>query len=298
MELINFYIDNILKNQLESFGLLSCDIILEDVRTKMLSLLNHWKDTEFRNAVLITGFEESEFYEPNANKYLKAFIVLAIRNTTIESAGSDFYKEYKFETQLSDDQIRLITEKAIIYFKQYSLDDISSNVSCSNDYYYSVSQKYPEAFKVMKLLSALKKKEMYFESLKIDKKSVLLPNPNTGMKNTYVIEDGVSLEFNDQLINTLNQAVTIKKLGMFTDCFKFLTRNYEKVLKIIQYLIENGSSFCTFNYYISNGYIAKRTKLMRASHKVKELNYKFKKNNELSSRHKRCLDLWKEVYRH
>lgn len=298
MDLIDSYINNILKKQLEHFGLFYNGIILDDVRIKMISLLNHWKDTDFCNAVLITGLEEAEFYEPNANSYLKAFVVLTIRNSLIESAGSDFYKEYKFEIQISDEQIRSITEKAIVYFKKYSLDEISKSIKCTDDYYYHVSNKYPQAFQIIKLLSSLKKKEIYFEPLNVINKIVALPNSKIVAKDSYVVEDGMNLDFNDRLINTLKQATEIKQLGFFTDCFKFLTRNYEKLLKVIQYIIENDSSFCTFNYYISNGYISKRTKLIRPAHKVKEVKYKFKKNNELTSKHKHCLNLWKDVYRH
>jgi len=98
------------------------------------------------------------------------------------------------------------------------------------------------------------------------------------------------------LIVSLMVATKIKERGFFVDCFKYLTRNYEKLLNVIQYLIENKSSFCTFNYYISNGYITKRNNMLRASHHPKEIIPKFTKNNAVTSKHKRCLDLWKKFY--
>jgi len=150
MDVINYYVDNLLKKQLEHYKLMNNYIILEDVKIKMLSLLKHWKDIEFRKAILITGMEESEFYEPNANTDLKAFIVLGLRNTFLESAGSDAYHNYNFEIQITDEQMHEITKKAIIYFKQYSLDELCLKINCSNDYYGNVIKKYPIAFELLK----------------------------------------------------------------------------------------------------------------------------------------------------
>jgi len=125
-----------------------------------------------------------------------------------------------------------------------------------------------------------------------------LPNSHYDVKNVQkiVVEDGVTVEMNEHLIYTLKQAIEIKELGFFTDSFKYLTRNYEKLLKVIEYLIENNSSCCTFNYYISNCYIYKRNKILRPSHKSREVNFKFQKNKEVTSKHKKYLELWKEIY--
>lgn len=297
MDVIDFYINDILKKQLDSFGLISNDIILDSVKARMLSLLKHWNEKEFLNAILVTGMEEATFYLPNANINLKAFVVLSVRNSLIESAGSSFYKNYNFEIQIEDEQMCEITKKAIIYFKKYSLEDLSKKIDCSNDYYLDVANKYPEAFETLKKLGSLKGKELYFEPLHVEHSVTLDFFDSKNIKlNSSVIEDGMTLKFNQQLNYALNQAKDMKELGFFTDCFKFLSRNYEKILRVLQYLIENNTYFCTFDYYISNGYIAKRSNLLKASHNTEDMIIKFKKNNEVTSKHKRSLELWKEVY--
>ncbi len=50
------------------------------------------------------------------------------------------------------------------------------------------------------------------------------------------------------------------------DCFKGLSRNFEKILHVLQIILQRGKAFVTCNYYISNGRIEKRRKILRAFH--------------------------------
>lgn len=49
-----------------------------------------------------------------------------------------------------------------------------------------------------------------------------------------------------------------------------LSRNFEKVLHILQIILENDRAFVTCNYYMRNGVIEKRKKLLRAAHNAGE----------------------------
>ena len=95
--------------------------------------------------------------------------------------------------------------------------------------------------------------------------------------------------FNELLYNMLETTANSEYKAFFTDSFKVLTRNFDKTLKIIQYLLERNSIFGTFNYYLSNGYISVRKDLLKPYHKRSELLYKFKKMNGISKRHKNFL---------
>ena len=50
-----------------------------------------------------------------------------------------------------------------------------------------------------------------------------------------------------------------------------LSRNFEKVLHVLQIALENKKIFLTSNYYISNGYIEKRKIILRAAHNEKDV---------------------------
>lgn len=135
---------------------------------------------------------------------------------------------------------------------------------------------------------------MYFEKILFEKKTVKLPKLNNiaDIKIDRVIEDGMTFEFNDKLIDVLN--IVIKdKMPFFTESFKFLSRNFEKLLLTIEYILQNGGTYVTFNYYISNGYISKRTELLKSAHSINESKNKFKFNSKLSKKHKRELDRYK-----
>ena len=222
MNYIDYYIDEILKNQLIEFGLKSNIIILDDVRNKIYSLIKHWNEKDFRNAVLITGIEEGEFYEPNANILLKSFIVVTVRNTLIESASSEFYEKLNFEVQIKDDQIKKITQNAINYFKKNFDEIINTNFDFNlyDDYYQSASDEFPIGFHMLKILGNLNKKEIYFDKINVNSQNlikIVCDNTNIYDRNRYVVEDGVSEGYNSQLVSTLKQAIEMNEIGFFTD---------------------------------------------------------------------------------
>lgn len=141
----------------------------------------------------------------------------------------------------------------------------------------------------------LKSSELYFDAISVDKNHFISITPQhmskfTSDKQT-VLEDGMTATFNEHLCQMLEIAVSTESKGFFTDSFKVLTRNFEKTLTVIQYLLERNSVFVTFNYYLSNGYISVRKDLLRPMHRINDTEYKIKKMSGLSKRHKKFLEL-------
>jgi hypothetical protein len=56
----------------------------------------------------------------------------------------------------------------------------------------------------------------------------------------------------------------------FAESFKAITRSFEKLLHIMEYVLVNDGPFVTCNYYITNGYTTKRSSLLRAAHTYTE----------------------------
>lgn len=50
---------------------------------------------------------------------------------------------------------------------------------------------------------------------------------------------------------------------LYFDSFKMLTRNIEKLLFVINFVLANEGVFATANYFISNGYIERRVEYLR-----------------------------------
>ena len=288
----------ILREQLNSFGLKSNQKILDNIRLQMLSILKHWNDVDLRNVILLFGREEAQHYLPSPNIDIKAFVVVAIRNSLIETAGSQFYKENGFEIQLDDyKHMPLITKKAISYFKDVSLFKICEHLSDINinDYYYNIIKEFPLTYKVLSKISNTKKLELHFEKIQCNTVDI-----NYDVSDTYtnkgegvVIEDGYSNKFNDVLINMLEEIKRKENDFFFADSFKYVSRNFEKNFKIIQCLLQSNSSFVTFNYFISNGLVSKRKELLKPAHNTNELVLKLKNMNGISAKHKRVLEMYK-----
>lgn len=77
--------------------------------------------------------------------------------------------------------------------------------------------------------------------------------------------------FDDYLKEELGNVVS-GRIGIFyVDCFKGLSRNFEKILNVLQIVLGSGKAFVTCNYYISNGRIEKRRKILRAFHCEKDM---------------------------
>ena len=84
-------------------------------------------------------------------------------------------------------------------------------------------------------------------------------------------------------------------IPFFTDSFKFLSRNFEKVLKTLEYLLERNCKYVTFNYYISNGYISRRKELLKPSHGKNEVFAKMRNIKSISSKHKKAIENLKKL---
>ena len=87
-----------------------------------------------------------------------------------------------------------------------------------------------------------------------------------------VICDGYSLEFDDVLKEELSNVISGRADIFYVDCFKGLSRNFEKkILHVLQIILQSEKAFVTCNYYISDGRIEKRRKILRAFHSQKNM---------------------------
>lgn len=293
VEEVEYYLDNILKKQLENFTDSNVDKIIDNVRMQIYSLIYHWNDIEIRNTILLAGLEEGSFYLPNANNYIRSFVVVAIRNSYIESAGSQFYKSYDFGRQILDSEMKDITGAAIKYFKELDLSTLALkiNLDAENDYYLNIIKKYPNSFEVLKILANSNKNEVYFDKLSISSCSNIFVNGmnTSGGRDRTTIEDGYTDTIGLDLIKAI-QSFKEHDIPFISNSFKFITRNYEKLLRVIQFLLESDMTLVTSNYYISNGYVSKRNKLLRVAHTDKERDISMRNVTGLSKKHAKVIN--------
>ena len=293
IEEVEYYLNNILRKQLENLVGSNIDKIIDNVRMQMYSLIYHWNDVDFRNTILLAGLEEGNFYLPNANNYIRSFVVVAIRNGYIESAGSQFYKSYDFSRQILDSEMKDITGAAIKYFKELDLSGLALKINLDpiNDYYLNIIKKYPNSYEVLKVLANSNKNEVYFDKITVGSHSnIFINGMNTnGGRNKTIIEDGYTDKIGLDLVKAI-QSFKEYEIPFISNSFKFITRNYEKLLRVIQFLLENDMTLVTSNYYISNGYVSRRSKLLRVAHTDKEHDISMRNVTGLSKRHAKVIN--------
>ena len=272
--MIQKYLDSLLNEGLEEVRFRFRQRIAEDIKNRLCSLLARWEEEEYRETILFTTKEEALFYEPYAEKGIRELVVAGIRNSMLEVAASVNCKDFKMPEPLSDKKIRELTAEAIRYFSDCELRALIQEAQNTvyEDVYEAAKCKYPLAWTVLSKIALLEASEWGFDKIQEEKKRVLTEEEmRTEPKIQKVICDGFTLEFDEYLEETIREVVGGKQDAFYVDSFKALSRNIEKVLHVIQILLESDRAFVTCNYYISNGYLEKRKKILRAAHNEKEM---------------------------
>ena len=78
------------------------------------------------------------------------------------------------------------------------------------------------------------------------------------------VQNGISDVIDPSLLSILSQIAEGKMAFFYVQSFKMLTRNFGKLMRIMEFVLTHDAPFVTNNYYIENGYIEKRAKPIRA----------------------------------
>lgn len=257
--------------------------IIDDIKKHLYSMISIWNNEELRNAILIIGSEEGNFYEPK-NEIIANMVVVTIRNSLLEEIASNNYTHYGESQYISPDNMKEITSKAIEYFSKYDLSKIKVKY---NSFYQDVCDKYPVAVKALKELSKCTENEREHEYKNIadipyEIKEIELNN--IGIKEKYVTESGISEEFDSTLCSYLMDIKNGSKY-FICDSFKMTTRNIQKLLRIIEFILTHDAMFITSNYLLKKDYVSRRKKILRASHDIEEFYKKVQTINEISNKY-------------
>lgn len=295
-DIIENYLQNILKKQLKKFQVSNKAIydVVKNVRIQMKSLLSHWKEPEFRDAILIIGSEEGTFYEPK-NELIAKLVVVTIRNSLLEGIASVAYEQYNTLKMLKDEEVRIITAAAIEYFSQFELDKLEINIPIDEDYYKIITDKYPVALKALMELAKCTEENLEHDYIKKENIEVYELEELEDIhyfeqtENKIVTESGIEVKINKTLCNFLKGIKEKKSKILVFDSFKMLTRNFEKLLRILEFTLTHDAYFLTCNYFIASDYVSRRSKLIKASHHQNEFLLKIKKISQISKKYEKFL---------
>lgn len=212
------------------------------------------------------------FYKPYISDKIGNLVVLGIRNSLLEIATSVNYKEYGLTKALSIDDIKLVTSNAIEYFKNIDINALSSQINLDDDYYYNIVKKYDIAYTALKELGRCSNDKLEIEFSKIStvpyvlEELLIIDNKKDNSQQITDIANGISNELAPGLAKLLKNIFDNKSSMLYVDSFKYLSRNFELNLKVLQFLLSHNAIFLTNNFLIKNGYVSKRKNLVQASH--------------------------------
>jgi len=295
---IETYLNDTLTRQLHSFGVDSAfiDRIINTVREQMTSCLYHWSDVRFRRALLVIGSEESHAYLPKASDDIRNFVVVTIRNSDFERIASDNCASAGLAEAISNADIKLVTSTAIEYFSKLSFPAMAREITPPDfDKYGDLAKQYPAAWQALWELAKMKSQVINYEPITaapIDI-SIIPPRGEVTRQGSnainYVVADGYSFSRDRQLTATLHGCAAHQS-PFLVDSFKACTRNIEKLLIILEYLLQSGALFVTSNYFIMNGYIERRAKLLKAASDNEGMQRNWRQTAGLCANHKAVLE--------
>jgi len=114
---------------------------------------------------------------------------------------------------------------------------------------------------------------------------VALPVRNGGSRHT-----GQAAPPHKNIQQTLKMVIE-DGIHFICDSFKSVSRNIEKLLTVMEYVLGNDHAFITSNYLISNGHIERRPKLLKPGHDIEDSKRNWSDSTGLAKNHMEWLKL-------
>ncbi len=293
MTLVQGYTHSVLIPQLRSLGLSKrqWEIVVEDVRLRLESLLSHWNDVPFRRTILLLGNEEASFWRPqSAGNEIRSLVVVAVRNSLIEDLGaSHSYIKILRSTRifLPDERMPWITIEAVKHFQAVELDGLQ--VQPTRDVFGDLPHRFPNAWNVLASLGSSSESEIECRLPLVKEETRGSSTSTRDVQQHSVVVSGIDPTFDDELVSVLKQIEQGEADLFFSPSFKGITRNPEKLLSIIDHVLKYGGRVLTPNYFLSSTYLARRNPLLRPAHYVSEIGAQIANSEGLTKRHKDSL---------
>lgn len=292
---IDEYLERILIPRLSSYGLRAEHYlqVVQDIQTRLAAVIARWNDVEFRKTVLFLGLEEAFFYSPpTVDLDTRSLVVVAIRNSLLEALHSSRpTPNVNLPIRvISDLQIRDITTEAARFFSQVDLARVTTEAPADDvDPFRHLPQRYPTAWKAISELS--KHVWSAFEPVvsscpPVDSSGLMLQVPPD---DHAVILSGIDPTIDPRLAQNLREVTQQPSRPFFVDSFKMLTRHVDKLMYVLEVLLCSKATFVSYNYYITNGYVARRKELLRPAHTPADMAAKMRHMVGLRPSHRKAL---------
>lgn len=277
------------------------DYTAQVIEQQGVSLLRNWDDLSFRKTMLLLGSEEGPFYEPAGKTDVKCFVVVAIRNSPLETVQSENYREAGLGDSLSSDDVKTITGGAIRYFNPLDFSALCREAKACDqpDLYRDIAARYPVSWAALRALGNVSAKVIDYPSIPVIAPyqfpprclPAAEPQPKGTQAGSMVVScyDGYTPMVDALLWERLQKIIDVPQGLLLVDAFKTASRNFEKLLQIMEFMLTRGKAFVTSNYYLENGHVERRGHPLQAAHTVREMQYHFTQTSGLAKKHSAAL---------
>ena len=275
MTVIQGYTQSVLLPQLRALSLSKRQraIVLEDVSRRLESLLFHWNDLGFRRTILTLGTEEASFWEPRVCQPGNPFARRRRSQKQLDRrprASQPYTKVLESrKQQLQDDTMPAITSEATKYFEAVNLDVLS--IQPKRDLFGVLPRRFPRAWHALSLLSRSSENEIACELPIEEADSMDSSASRWEVQRRHVVASGIDPRLDTNLVDMLKQIRLREVQLFFSPSFKSITRNPEKLLFVIDYVLRYGGTLMTPNYLLSPTCLSRRSPLIRPIHYTSEI---------------------------
>lgn len=304
VEKVTQYLQDVLVPTLDHFRVPAAYTrqIIDTVELQMISFLRHWDDLAFRRTLLLLGSEEGPFYEPAGKVDVKCFVVLTLRNSPIETIQSDNYASAGMQSSLSSQNVKTITSGAIRFFNPLDFSSMCLQAKkCSGcDYYQEIVERHPVAWAALRALGTTSAKIIDYPKVQYNNpfsieacNEIQINGEDESQKERLtkkVIFDGYSAMWDPQLLELLQKLSSSSGNIFVVESLKSATRNFEKLMDILEFLLTHDLKFVSTNFYMENGHVERRVKPLRAGHTSKETEKNLSQTAGLGYRHAAALN--------
>lgn len=246
--------------------------VFNDVERRLVSIFKNWGTEKFRKTLFLPVIELASFYQPaHANLDARAIVVAGVRNGMIEDLHTPYPYNPMFAgtPRITQEGMRKITSWSSLFFsrreimaainEQYPTD--------SGDIFQCLANQYPEAWRRIEALAMLRYTKRrqdiqtgherwvqeVFEGFDYDE----------GLALHY--ESGYSPAIGQQLSAALHHLANKESGVFFSPSFRGVTRNPEKLLRVIEHVLACNGIFVTNNYVIRRDCVLRRHPLVDGS---------------------------------
>lgn len=300
MDAVPHYLNDILAPRLRGYGASEQFLLhaIDIIHSQMTSLLRHWDDRAFRNTCLLLGIEEGSFYEPPAKLEVRCFVVVTIRNSPIETLQSTAYAEAGLRQGLTSKEVKEITSEAILYFSKQNFTELCSQAkgSAENDLYQQLAMGHPVTWAALQHLAGMNGKTADYPPVPV-KDPYYIEGIGDGAEATVKsgeptvgVYDGYSSEIEPPLMEYLKMLLANSEGVLMVDSFKTVTRNVTKLMDVLEFLLTRNLLFVSTNYYLENGHVERRMKLLQAGHSTRDMKRNMADTTGLAYKHRFILN--------